>query len=922
MRAVRGRDNELAVLRELVDAVACGTGGVVRVEGPAGIGKSTLLAAVGRMAAGQRLIAAAAAADELDQVTPWGPLLRALAASDPPLLTAPDVESLRSSPEQRMAAIEVLRAALEQVSPSQAVLVTIDDLQWADAATLHALGALAEQLFSYPVAWVLASRPRPTSAALDGLTARLDRAGARVLRLAPLAPDAVRQLAADLLGSDLKPTAEQLAAQAEGNPLFVVELLRTLADEATHAGDGRGGQRESMRGSVRAVVAAYLRSLSAPARRLLDVGSVLGREFSVAEVAEMTGRPAVEWLAGIEEALAADVLTEAGDRLAFRHDLLRQSVYADLPGSARQALHRDAAQALRSLGVPPVRIASHIVIAAEPGDEYAISMLGQVSQEIFPAMPGAAADLAVRALDLIGEDDARRPAMIARAVGMLGWVRRLDEARALGEGYLASHRPPLDVAAAIMLGVRRAWATRSIRPYAEPLPHGLTSDPAVPPGTRANLIAFEQRAAICAGDTATAERELAVAAELVSGSGDPAERSAVDYFRVICAQQRGQLGEALARAQEGLAMIDPHRSGPISAHPRTDVAVGLGGLGRTEEALASLGQAMGFDEAVALTAVTLRGQGVRAALLLDLGRIDDARSEARAAAAAAEDLRSLDTLAFALGTLAEAAVLQEDFAEASAAAERLRAVPSPLWAEEYWAAALVADAAGDARAAIACLGPVFARLQAGQFLFAARLPGRLPRVVELALRAGDRDMAEVAARASAELASMTPDPTLRAAAAHARGLLAGDPGELRHALEVSATDKRPLVHGRICEHLGRVLLSAGSTAEAVAQFQTAFSAFAGCGSRRETRRVRAQLRSLGVHKRQAAVARPERGWQSLTKSELAVVLIVAEGRTNREAAAALFLSPDTINTHLRHAFTKLGVRSRIELARLALTREQ
>ena len=128
-------------------------------------------------------------------------------------------------------------------------------------------------------------------------------------------------MAADLLGSDLKPAAERLAAQAEGNPLFVVELLRTLADEATHVGGGRGGQWESGRGSVRGVVAAYLRSLSAPARRLLDVGSVLGREFSVAEVAEMTGRPAVEWLAGIEEALAADVLTEAGDRLAFRHDL-------------------------------------------------------------------------------------------------------------------------------------------------------------------------------------------------------------------------------------------------------------------------------------------------------------------------------------------------------------------------------------------------------------------------------------------------------------------------------------------------------------------------------------------------------------------------------------------------------------------------
>ena len=72
----------------------------------------------------------------------------------------------------------------------------------------------------------------------------------------------------------------------------------------------------------------------------------------------------------------------------------------------------------------------------------------------------------------------------------------------------------------------------------------------------------------------------------------------------------------------------------------------------------------------------------------------------------------------------------------------------------------------------------------------------------------------------------------------------------------------------------------------------------------------------------AAVARPDRGWESLTKSELAVVQIVVEGRTNREAAAALFLSPDTINTHLRHAFTKLGIRSRVELARLALRQEQ
>jgi DNA-binding CsgD family transcriptional regulator len=90
---------------------------------------------------------------------------------------------------------------------------------------------------------------------------------------------------------------------------------------------------------------------------------------------------------------------------------------------------------------------------------------------------------------------------------------------------------------------------------------------------------------------------------------------------------------------------------------------------------------------------------------------------------------------------------------------------------------------------------------------------------------------------------------------------------------------------------------------------------------RDLARVRSALHALGVRKRQPSVARPQRGWASLTGGELAVVEVVAEGLTSREAAAALYLSPDTVNTHLRHAFTKLGIRSRVELARLVLSRQ-
>ena len=84
-------------------------------------------------------------------------------------------------------------------------------------------------------------------------------------------------------------------------------------------------------------------------------------------------------------------------------------------------------------------------------------------------------------------------------------------------------------------------------------------------------------------------------------------------------------------------------------------------------------------------------------------------------------------------------------------------------------------------------------------------------------------------------------------------------------------------------------------------------------------RVRGALHALGIRKRQPSVARPQHGWASLTSGELAAVRVVAEGLTSREAAAQLYLSPDTINTHLRHAFAKLGIRSRVELARLVLS---
>jgi DNA-binding NarL/FixJ family response regulator len=243
--------------------------------------------------------------------------------------------------------------------------------------------------------------------------------------------------------------------------------------------------------------------------------------------------------------------------------------------------------------------------------------------------------------------------------------------------------------------------------------------------------------------------------------------------------------------------------------------------------------------------------------------------------------------------------------------------------DQYWADALCADATGRPDLAVTALEPVMQRLAQNQFLFSAWYPSRLPQMASLAMRAGNRDQAEIAATAAAVIAKRNPGvvPVL-GAAAHARGLCKSDTGALRDAVELLARGERPLATAAAREDLGHALAQTGEKDDAIAVFEAAYDAYLTANATRDLARVRSALHALGVRKRRAAIARPEHGWESLTSGEMAVVEVVAQGLTNREAAAQLYLSADTVNSHLRHAFAKLGIRSRVELARIAAKRER
>jgi DNA-binding CsgD family transcriptional regulator len=163
---------------------------------------------------------------------------------------------------------------------------------------------------------------------------------------------------------------------------------------------------------------------------------------------------------------------------------------------------------------------------------------------------------------------------------------------------------------------------------------------------------------------------------------------------------------------------------------------------------------------------------------------------------------------------------------------------------------------------------------------------------------------------------------LAVAGGHAGALIDHDPALVREAVKRAATSQDRRLEAPARKVPGRMPAAHPASAEAAGQLDAAYDFYLQADADRDTARVRAALRALGIRERQGSAARPQHGWASPTRPEQGVVDLVAQGLTSREAASELFLSPDTVNTHLRHPFTKLGIRSRVELARLVLACHQ
>ncbi|WP_433279385.1 helix-turn-helix transcriptional regulator [Pseudonocardia xinjiangensis] len=924
---LRGRAAELGDVREGLDALRTGNGSVVIVRGAAGAGRSRLLAESRRMAREMGIRTVSGSADSHSRAVPLAPLMESLVTGPDPVMDGDELPTaLYHGADHRFLLLQTIRKHLERVALQTPVLVTFDDLQWADPATLLALRCLPRRLAYRPVMWMFAVRDGAGTDALHTTLDRLAAAGADTIELQPLEQESVEAIAHDVLGDHVDESVLQLAGRAANRPLLLVELLRGVAEHAADdAPDGDAGSRAGqLPDRFRGLVARNLERLPDRVRRTVQIAAVLGPRCTVRQLEALLDEPASALLEPLRSAIKEDLIVSNDDHFTFRHELVREAIVANLPADLVRGLRRQVVDADLRAGRPLPEAATLLAAVALPGDSDAVSLLRQAAAMAAASDPAAAADLSVRALELTTSRAPEWAELVTETVQLLLCAGRPAQAAALAQQSLeVPLRPEAEARVRLggaLVGLQFAFvdAIRHCR---------IALDlPGVPLSLRADLLAVLSLATALDGDPEGASEIIGsamTAARLSENARAEALTVCVGSIVDLC---RADWRTALAGADAAAELTRRVEVAQRLCEPEIWRAVALAAVGRLDEALAVADQQQRQAGVGAGLTLMRLWSATRSRLLLEAGRPAEAREAAEQALAMADELGHGDFTALtAVFTAGRVAVLTGDeaaLATAGREAERMRASRSAsVRSTGAWLGALVADAGGDPGRAITILTEGAARFHdAGPW---SRSPLDLvdvPWFVRLALRAGHRDIAERAAAVVGRRAEADPDvPLFAAARAHARGLLLQDREELVRAAALFEAGQRPLARAAALEDAGT--LTAGTDrAEAVGLLETAMRIADEAGAQRDAARVRSALRELGVYRRRSTRPGTGHGWQALTPSELEVVRLIAHGATNRAAAERLYVSPHTVSTHLKHAFTKLGVTSRLELARIALTR--
>ena len=914
-QVLHGRAAEQRMVRDLLRRARRGAGGVVLVEGDPGTGRSGLLRDATDDAAELGFSLAAGAADQLGQTIPFFALRTAL--------RAPFAELIGDDPGHDLPAaaawwISQVRTHLAQRAAEAPVLVCLDDLHWAGPATLAALRALPRDTKRHRVAWLLARSSTPHRAT-EYLFGQLEQDGAARLTLGPLDQDAVAAMLTDAFGAPPDQALADLAADAAGNPSLVAELISGLRED--HAVQVTGGRAVLLSARlpqrIHRLAQRRFDGLSQRARQLLVTASVLGPAFRLEDAAELLGETPARLLPEVEEAMDAAIMTAAGHEFTFRHPLLRRAAGELIPRPARKALHRQYGEILLGRGEPAVRAASHLIQAAHPADRASLAGLDKAAAQALRSAPQVAADLALRALELTPADD---PDALSRAVAgaeALTAAGRLDQAARIASDLLAKPLPPA-AEERLRCALSSVMCARGQARDAADQAQMVLARPQLPGGLRDQALAAHLQALAGLRDELAAPVADAILA--APGQHDSPAAAAALLARALISWDSGQICDGLGllrdAARHGTGITaDARQVQPLLA--LAAALVDLRQLGEAEDILRAADHPA-LENIPARAARSL----LRARIQLAAGRLEDAAADAQAALAVARTLGADGYAATAHSVLSMIELRRGDLA---AAAQHLagRPVTGPQFAgiyarpETILAAAQITEARDGPAAALGPLRQVCADLKARPGLLLGD-PALAAWLARTALATGDGELAARAARAAQDLAETHPGfPALAAAAAHSGGLAGRDPARLA---EAATQHPDPWARASAAEDLGVLHAGHGDRDQAIGHLKDALGGYGQVGADRDQARIRRRLRRLGIRRRHwsTPAARPVTGWDSLTDAEHAVAGLVAEGLSNNQVAARLYISTHTVAHHLRQAFRKLSIASRVELTRIVI----
>ncbi|MET0134438.1 MAG: LuxR C-terminal-related transcriptional regulator, partial [Kibdelosporangium sp.] len=819
------------------------------------------------------------------------------------------------------AAVDRMLALVDRMCAHGPVVLVIDDLQWADEASVYVWRRLSAAARQLPLLLVTCARTSHNRTELDQLR---DRA-VLAITLDPLSPNDVESLTGSLVGGRPGRLLRRVTDRAGGNPLYLREMVGALVrDAAVDLIDGVAhidhAQLEAAPKSLIAAVERTCGALSQPTHEVLRWMAVLGSGATIANIAALTGRPEDALREALTEAVAANVVYGECEGLVFRHPLMREAILSGIPVGVRAVLHRDAARVLAAGAARPIRVAEQLTAANADLEPWVSGWLAEHVADVANHAPLIAADLLERVLATLSARDSDREVLLAAMVRVLFRLTRDPEA--LARQALAASTDPVRteelrqlLAAVIYRDGRRAESIRTLTevPLDDEVPEEwrlrrhllhahlerdvsdidaaeVTAKAAYAEAARAGNNHLEAHALqtrwlvdSIRRDHETALRHVDAAIDRVRGK----PKLAGLHFNLLdnklfTLQNLDRIAEGDATLRAANELVVAHK---LPVGPQVSAAVHYYWTGRWDEALLELDTIA--EDGPAITYAGLMDAGPAGLLLHGVSALVAGRRYDGAALAA-----NLDA--------AEQYLLTTDSERESC---------DFLLAARALAARQRDDLPGALREMAPVLNPAYAEMMLRHQW--------LPDVLRLAMELGDRDrVAEAMAVSELEADRERSPARAHAALNRCRALVSGDPEPALAAVEHYQAVGRPVELAYAWEDAAMLLAAKDFRDDAISAYTRAARLFGSLDARWDLIRAGRRLNRLGIREPvEARLRAGTGGWDLLSAAEQRIADMVANGLSNPDIAMRMSLPRRIVQAHVTQIMAKLGVASRAEIRR-------